>query len=113
MGEEKNPILKAFLGNGISQWLNNITEWEKAQCFNFVEDPGRSTTLIFNQEKIINSPLLISRACRIIEKYGPDAVHILNELFWGIPEDGKNTDIDSKRAINLANFVREKMKGGK
>lgn len=114
MDDENHTVaLKGYLGNGITGWLSNITDEERHQSINFMENPVNVDSLIFNPEKIINCPVLAIRIKRIIEKYGIQAIDIINELLWGLTEDGKNTPIDSKKAIDLSVFLRRKMKGGK
>jgi len=105
--------LNALIENGISGWLNNITEEEKRQALNFLQDPVNFNAVAFAPEKVVNCPILVSRISRIVDKYGALAVNIINELLWGIPEDGKNKPMEFKRALELALYFQSKRKGGK
>jgi len=90
--------LKGMLGNGISGWMNNITEQEKKLTNLFLENPSSFSGLFLGEGKIVNCPLLVSRIQRIVAKYGIQSLDIINELLWGINEDGKNSPIEFARA---------------
>lgn len=102
--------LNAMLGNGISGWMNNITEEEKRLSTLFLQNPNEFSPLFLGEGKIINCPLLCSRITRIVAKCGVQALDVINELLWGLPEDGRNTPIEFKRARDL---IKEMLKGGK
>lgn len=93
--------LNAFLENGISGWMNNITEQEKKLTDLFLENPSNFSGLFLGEGKIVNCPLLVSRIQRIVAKYGIESLDVINELLWGINEDGKNSPIEFAKARDL------------
>ena len=97
--------LKAHLGNGISGWMRNITEEEKKLTYLFLADPNSFPGLFLGEGKRVNCPLLVSRIQRIVAKYGIQSLDVINELLWGINEDGKNSPIEFTRARNLTERV--------
>lgn len=103
--------LNASLENGISGWMNNITEQEKKLTNLFLENPSSFSGLFLGEGKIVNCPLLVSRIQRIVAKYGIQSLNIINELLWGIHEDGKNSPIEFTRARDFTERTL-KMKGG-
>ena len=111
MDEKKDEIaLNAMLGNGISGWMNNITDDERRLSALFLQNPNEFSPLFLGEGRIINCPLLRSRITRIAAKRGIQALDVINELLWGLPEDGRNTPIEFKGARDL---VEEMLKGGK
>lgn len=109
MDSKRDLALMAMLSPGISGWMNNITEQEKKESAFFLDNPNQFPYLFLDEGKIINCPLLANRIKRIVIKHGIQALDVINELLWGVVEDGKNTPLEFARTRD---FIEKTLKGG-
>lgn len=70
--------------------VKNLTFDEKKKLELFLQTGKTANPLVFSPEKMVMDPIFAARVKRAVEKYGDLALDIINDIYFGFPEDGLN-----------------------
>lgn len=81
----------------LSSWsgrIKNVTFEEKKKLESYFQTGKAENRLVLSPEKIVIDPIFFDRVRRAVEKYGDVVLDIINDIYFGVPEDGLNEPID-------------------
>jgi len=76
--------------------IKNLTFEEKKKLELFFQTGKTTNPLVFGSEKIVIDPIFSARVERAVEKYGDVVLDIVNDIYFGFPEDGLNEPVSDE-----------------
>lgn len=87
----RETLLCCWSGRG-----KNLTFEEKKRLELFFQTGKVANPLVFSPEKMVMDPVFAARVERALQKYGDVVLDIINDIYFGFPEDGLNEPVSDE-----------------